>query len=128
MAGSLDTALKSIAKQVVANLGTALDVTITYTVKAKSSYRVETGEQYLNSTIYSNLKVPIEVVNSTDDSGTEVREAKLYITPDLIGGNQPSIEDEINLTFDNSSRVAQISEINTYGGGQNYLFVIRVNF
>ena len=62
MAGSLDTALKSIAKQVVSSLGTDLDTTITYNYKVKSSYRVETGEQHASTTSYTNLKVPIEFI------------------------------------------------------------------
>tara|TARA_R100000781_G_scaffold233_1_gene331 strand:- start:509 stop:895 length:387 start_codon:yes stop_codon:yes gene_type:complete len=128
MAGSLDTALKSIAKQVVSSLGTDLDTTITYTVKTKSSYRIETGEQHVSSTTYSNLKVPIEFINATEDDGREVREAKLYITPDLIGSNQPTFEDEVTLTYDGSSRVAQIINIDTRRGGQVYLYTLTVRF
>ena len=67
MAGSLDTALKSIAKQVVANLGTSLDTTITYNRKVKSSYRIETGEQHVSTTSYSDIKVPIEFINAEVD-------------------------------------------------------------
>ena len=128
MAGSLDTALRSVAKQVVSTLGTSLDTTITYTLKNKSSYRIETGEQHVSTTTYSNLKVPIEIINSTEEAAREVQEAKLYITPDLIGNNQPSIEDEVSLIFDGSSRVARVINIGTYRGGQTYLFVIRVRF
>tara|TARA_R100000458_G_C8227953_1_gene210461 strand:- start:706 stop:1092 length:387 start_codon:yes stop_codon:yes gene_type:complete len=128
MAGSLDTALKSIAKQVVSSLGTDLDTTITYTVKTKSSYRIETGEQYVSSTAYSNLKVPIEFINATEDDGREVREAKLYITPDLIGSNQPTFEDEVTLTYGGGSRVAQIINIDTRRGGQVYLYTLTVRF
>ena len=84
MAGSLDTALKSIAKQVVANLGTSLDTTITYNRKVKSSYRIETGEQHVSTTSYSDIKVPIEFIKAEEDTGREMRQAKLYITPDLI--------------------------------------------
>jgi len=68
MAGSLDTALKSIAKQVVANLGTSLDTTITYNRKVKSCYRLETGEPYVSTTTYSNISVPIEFFQSEEDS------------------------------------------------------------
>ena len=68
MAGSLDTALKSIAKQVVSSLGTDLDTTITYNYKVKSSYRVETGEQHVSTTSYTNLKVPIEFIKSEEDT------------------------------------------------------------
>ena len=44
MAGQLDTAFRSIAKQVVAQLGASLDNEITYRRKGVSSYNNETGE------------------------------------------------------------------------------------
>ena len=50
------------------------------------------------------------------------REAKLYITPDLIGDNQPDFHDEITLTFAGSTRVAKIVNIDTKKGGQD-LFI-----
>ena len=128
MAGSLDTALKSIAKQVVANLGTSLDTTITYNRKVKSSYRIETGEQHVSTTSYSDIKVPIEFIKSEEDTGREIRQAKLYLTPDLIGGNQPTFDDEIVLTYAGSTRTAQIVDIDTRGGGQVYLYTIIVKF
>ncbi len=128
MAGSLDTALKSIAKQVVSTLGTSLDTTITYTVKKKSTYRIETGEQHVTATTYSGLKVPIEFINATEDEGREKRQSKLYITPDLIGNNQPTFEDEVTLTYAGSSRVAQIINIDTKKGGQVYLYTLLVSF
>jgi len=128
MAGSLDTALKSIAKQVVANLGTSLDTTITYNRKVKSSYRIETGEQHVSTTSYSDIKVPIEFIKAEEDTGREIRQAKLYLTPDLIGGNQPTFDDEIVLTYAGSTRTAQIVDIDTRGGGQVYLYTIIVKF
>ena len=99
MAGQLDSLLKSVAKQVVADLGSSLDSTIVYTKKGLSSYNVETGEQITIDTTYSDLKVPVEFVQSTEDDGRERREAKIYISPDLIGNNQPSFEDEVTLTY-----------------------------
>ena len=128
MAGSLDTALKSIAKQVVANLGTSLDTTITYNRKVKSSYRVETGEQYVSTTSYSNISVPIEFIQSEEDERREVRQAKLYITPDLIGDNQPTFEDEVVLSYAGSTHTAQIVDIDTRRGGQVYLYTLLVRF
>ena len=128
MAGSLDTALKSIAKQVVSSLGTDLDTTITYNYKVKSSYRVETGEQHVSTTSYTNLKVPIEFIKSEEDTGREMRQAKIYITPDLIGDNQPLLQDEITLTFSGSSRGCKITNILTQKGGQEYLFRVDVIF
>jgi hypothetical protein len=128
MAGSLDTALKSIAKQVVANLGTSLDTTITYNRKVKSSYRIETGEQHVSTTSYSDIKVPIEFIKSEEDTGREMRQAKLYITPDLIGDNQPTFEDEVVLSYAGSTQTAQIVDIDTRRGGQVYLYTLLVRF
>jgi len=128
MAGSLDIAFKNIAKQVVADLGTSLDSTITYVKKGVSSYNIDTGEEVSIDTTYSDLKAPVEFVQSTEDDGRERREAKIYITPDLIGDNQPSFEDEVKLTYAGSTRVGQIVNIDTRQGGQTYLFTLLVRF
>ena len=128
MAGQLDSAFKQIAKQIVSDLGTSLDTTITYTKKGTASYNVETGEQITVDTTFSNIKAPVEFVQSTEDDGRERREAKVYITPDLIGDNQPSFEDEITITYAGSARVTQIVNIDTRQGGQTYLFTILVRF
>ena len=48
-----------------------------------------------------------------------MREARLYITPDQIGDNQPDLDDEITLSFAGSNRVAQIVDIDTKRGGQD---------
>ena len=128
MAGSLDTALKSIAKQVVANLGTSLDTTITYNRKVKSSYRIETGEQHVSTTSYSDIKVPIEFIKSEERGSREGKRAKLYITPDLIGDNQPTFEDEVVLSYAGSTQTAQIISIDTNSGGQTYLHTLLVSF
>ena len=128
MAGQLDSLLKSVAKQVVADLGSSLDSTIVYTKKGLSSYNVETGQNITVDTTYSDLKVPVEFVQSTEDDGRERREAKIYITPDLIGNNQPSFEDEVTLTYAGSTRVGQIVNIDTRQGGQTYLSTLLVRF
>ena len=128
MAGQLDSAFKQIAKQIVSDLGNSLDTTITYTKKGTASYNVETGEQITVDTTFSNIKAPVEFVQSTDDDGRERREAKVFITPDLIGDNQPSFEDEITITYAGSTRVTQIVNIDTRQGGQTYLFTILVRF
>ena len=128
MAGQLDSLLKSVAKQIVSDLGTSLDSTIIYTKKGVSSYNVDTGENITVDTTYSDLKVPVEFVQSTEDDGRERREAKIYISPDLIGDNQPSFEDEITLTYAGSTRVGQIVNIDTRQGGQTYLFTLLVRF
>ena len=128
MAGQLDSAFKQIAKQIVSDLGTSLDTTITYTKKGISQYNIETGEEISVDTTFSNIKAPVEFVQSTEDDGRERREAKVYITPDLIGDNQPSFEDEITITYAGSTRVTQIVNIDTRQGGQTYLFTILVRF
>lgn len=127
MAGALDSAFKNIAKQVVRDLGTSLDTTITYTRKASPTYNTSTGALTTTDTSYS-IKVPLEFVNSEEQEGRESRQAKLYITPDLIGDNQPTLEDEITLTYAGSSRAAQIVEVRTYKGGQEYLYIVQVRF
>ena len=128
MAGQLDSLLKSVAKDIVATLGDSLDTTITYVKKGISSYNVDTGEQVTVNTTYSDIKVPIEFIKSEDDEGREIRQAKLYITPDLIGNNQVDFDDEIQLTYAGETRTAQIYDIDTRRGGQVYLFTILVRF
>ena len=128
MAGQLDSLFKSVAKSVVATLGDSLDHTITYTKKGISSYNVETGEQITVDTTYSDIKVPISFIRSEEEAAQEMREAKLYITPDLIGDNQPDLDDEVILSFAGSNRVAQIVDIDTKKGGQTYLFTLLVRF
>ena len=128
MAGQLDSILKSVTKQVVADLGASLDSSINYIKKGISSYNIETGEEVSIDTTYSNIKAPVEFVQSTEDDGRERREAKIYITPDLIGNNQPSFEDEVVLTYAGSTRTGQIVNIDTRQGGQTYLFTLLVRF
>ena len=128
MAGQLDSLLKSVAKDIVATLGDSLDTTITYTKKGLSSYNVETGQNITVDTTYSDLKAPVEFIQSAEDNGRERREAKVYITPDLIGNNQPTFDDEVTLTYAGSAKVAQIMNIDTKQGGQTYLFILLVRF
>ena len=128
MAGQLDSLLKSVAKSVVSQLGDSFDHTISYTKKGVSSYNVDTGEQVTVDTTYSNLKVPISFVRSEEETAQEMRQAKIYLTPDLIGNNQPDLEDEVTLSFAGSNRLAQIVDIDTKKGGQTYLFTLLVRF
>ena len=127
MAGALDTLFKNVAKQVVADLGKSFDHTITYTRKASPSYNTSTGALTTTDTDYS-FDVPVEFVRSEEETEAEKRTAKLYVTPDLIGDNQPTFEDTISLTYAGSSRVAQITDIRTYKGDQEYLFILEVVF
>ena len=127
MAGQLDSLLKNVAKQVVADLGASLDSTITYTKKASGSYNTSTGVYTTTDTSYS-FDAPIEFIRSEEDLGKEIREFKTYITPNLIGDNQPDLDDEITLTYAGSTRVAKIVNISTLQGGQTYLFTILARF
>ena len=128
MAGQLDSLFKNAAKSVVSQLGASLDHTITYTKKGISSYNVDTGEQVTIDTTYSDIKVPISFVKAEEETGQEMRQARLYITPDQIGDNQADLDDEITLSFGGSNRVAQIVDIDTKKGGQVYLYTILVRF
>ena len=65
MAGQLDTVLKNVAKQVVSQLGNALDSSIIYTRKGISSYDTDSGEYITIDTTYE-IKVPIEFVQSSE--------------------------------------------------------------
>tara|TARA_R100000353_G_scaffold173437_2_gene139759 strand:+ start:49 stop:435 length:387 start_codon:yes stop_codon:yes gene_type:complete len=128
MAGALDTLFKDVAKQVVADLGSSLDTTITYTRKASSTYNTSTGVVTSTDTSYASIKVPIEFIKSEEDTGREIRQAKLYITPDLIGGNQPTFNDEVTLSYAGETHAAQIVDIDTRRGGQVYLYTLLVRF
>tara|TARA_R100000742_G_C4186164_1_gene19709 strand:- start:167 stop:550 length:384 start_codon:yes stop_codon:yes gene_type:complete len=127
MAGQLDSLFKDVAKQVVADLGSSLDSSITYTKKTSGSYNTSTGAFTTTDTNYS-INAPVEFISSTEDGNIETRQAKIYITPDLIGDNQPDLDDEITLTYAGSTKVAQITSIDTKQGGQTYLFTILVRF
>ena len=128
MAGQLDSLFKSVAKQIVADLGSSFDSTITYVKKGVSSYNIDTSEEISVDTTYFDLKAPVEFVRSEEEGEQEMREAKIYITPDLIGDNQPTLDDEVKLTFAGSTRVGQITNIDTKQGGQTYLFTLLVRF
>ena len=127
MAGQLDSLFKNVAKQVVADLGSSLDTTITYTKKASGSYNTSTGVYTTTDTSYS-ISVPIEFIQSEEDEGREIRRAKLYITPDLIGDNQVDFDDEITLSYAGSNVTAKIYDLDTKKGGQVYLYTILVRF
>ena len=127
MPGALDSLFKNVAKSVVADLGKSLDTTVTYTRKRGSTYDVSTGELTTFDIDYS-FNAPIEFVDSEEEEGREERKAKLYITPDLIGDNQPTFEDTLTLKYAGSNRAAQITDIRTYKGDQEYLFIVQVRF
>ena len=127
MAGALDSLFKNVAKQVVADLGKSFDHTITYTRKASPSYNTSTGALTTTDTAYS-IQVPVEFVDSEEEEGREERKARLYVTPDQIGDNQPTFEDTVTLKYAGSNRVAQITDIRTFKGSQEYLYQLLVRF
>ena len=127
MAGALDTLFKNVAKQVVVDLGKSFDHTITYTRKASPTYNTSTGALTTTDTAYS-FDVPVEFVDAEEEEGREERKARLYITPDQIGDNQPTFEDTVTLKYAGSNRVAQITDIRTFKGDQEYLYQLLVRF
>ena len=127
MAGQLDSLLKNVAKQVVSQLGDSLDTTIVYTRQASASYNTSTGAVTTSDTSYT-IKVPVEFIQSTEETGFQENVARIFITPDLIGDSQPLLSDEVTLTFSGSTRVAKITDVRTLRGGQEYLFRVDVIF
>ena len=127
MAGQLDSLLKNVAKQVVSQLGDSLDTTIIYTRKLSTSYSTSTGAVTTSDTSYT-IKVPVEFIQSTEETGFQENVARIFITPDLIGDSQPLLSDEVTLTFSGSTRIAKITDVRTLRGGQEYLFRIDVIF
>ena len=128
MAGALDTAFRNAAKSIVADLGKGLDTKITYTRQVTPTYNTSTGALTTTDTTYADIYVPIEFIRSTEDIGSETRQAKIYLAPTLIGNNQPTLQDEVILTYAGGAKTAQITDITTYRGGQTYLFILLVNF
>ena len=127
MAGALDSLFKNVAKQVIADLGKSFDHTITYTRKASPTYNTSTGALTTTDTAYS-FDVPVEFVDAEEEEGREERKARLYVTPDQIGDNQPTFEDTVTLKYAGSNRVAQITDIRTFKGDQEYLYQLLVRF
>ena len=127
MAGQLDSIFASVAKQVVSDLGKSLDTSITYTRKTSPSYNTSTGAVTTTDTAYP-INVPIEFIQSSEETGFQENIARIYVTPDLIGDSQPLLSDEVTLTFSGSTRLAKITDVRTLRGGQEYLFRIDVIF
>ena len=128
MAGQLDSLFKNVAKSVVASLGDSLDHTITFVKSGTQKYDVDRGRLVSTDTTYSDIKVPLEFIQSEEEEGQEIRRAKLYITPDLIGDHQITFKDTVKLTYAGELRTAQIYDIDTKKGGQVYLYTILVRF
>ena len=128
MAGSLDTAFKNAAKALVADLGSELDTTVTYVRKTAPAYNTSTGALTTTDTTYSNISVPVEFIQASEQDENEQRQAKIYISPDLIGNNQPTIQDEITLKYAGANQTGRVIDVITYRGGQEYLYIVRVKF
>ena len=128
MPGALDKVFKEAAKAIVADLGDGLDTKIDYTRKFNGTYDTAKGTFTTFDRPYFNLKCPIEFVRSEEEEGREERKARVYVSPDQIGGNQPTFQDEVTLKFAGADRVAQIMDIETFRGGQEYLYILLVRF
>ena len=128
MPGALDKVFKEAAKAIVADLGDGLDTKIDYTRKFDGSYDTAKGTFTTFDRPYFNLKCPIEFIRSEEEEGREERKARVYVSPDQIGGNQPTFQDEVTLKFAGADRAAQITDIETFRGGQEYLYILLVRF
>ena len=128
MAGALDKVFKEAAKSIVADLGDGLNTKIDYIRKFDGKYDTAKGTYKTFDRPYRNLKCPVEFVTSDEEAGYQENVARLYVSPDLIGNNQPTLQDEIVLRYQGSDRAAKIQDIRTFRGGQEYLYIIRVVF
>jgi hypothetical protein len=128
MPGALDAAFRKAAEAVVKELGTGLDVEIDYVREVSGDYNVSTGTYTKLNQTYSGISAPIEFVNSEEEEGREERQARVYVAPNQIGDNQPTLTDEITLKFAGASRKAQITDVRKFGGGQDYLYILLVRF
>lgn len=128
MAGQLDSLFKSVAKDIVSTLGDSFDHTITFIKKGVQEYDVDNAQLVSIETTYSDIKAPLEFIESEEEEGQEIRRAKLYITPDLIGDHQITFQDKVKLTYNGQLVTAQIYDINTKKGNQVYLYTIFVRF
>ena len=128
MPGALDSAFRQAAQSIVQDLATSLDVEIDYLRQVSGDYNISTGTYTDLQQTYADIRAPIEFIDSEEEEGREERKARVYIAPDQIGDNQPSMSDEVVLKFAGSDRKAQIVDIRTFSGGQNYLYILLVRF
>ena len=70
-------------------------------------------------------KRQVEYIRSEEEEAREQRQAKVYISPDLIGNNQPTLQDEITFRYADGDCVTQITDITTY---KDILYVLLVRF
>ena len=128
MPGALDSAFRQAAKAIVKDLGASLDVEIDYVREVSGDYDVSTGSYTNLQQTYADISAPIEFIDSEEEEGREERKARIYIAPDQIGDNQPTMSDELVLRFSGLNRKAQITDIRTFSGGQAYLYILLVRF
>tara|TARA_R100000773_G_scaffold43167_1_gene41238 strand:- start:573 stop:959 length:387 start_codon:yes stop_codon:yes gene_type:complete len=128
MPGQIDKVIQAATKQALGDLGAALNSTITFTKKASGTYNTSTGAYSTTDTSFANLKVPVEFIRSEEDEGKEMRQVKVFITPDLINNNQIDLDDEITLTYAGSTVVAKIYNVKTEQGESVYLYTVLARF
>ena len=128
MPGALDAAFRQAAEAIVKDLGAGLDVEIDYVREVSGDYNVSTGTYTKLNQTYFGLSVPVEFIDSEEETESEKRKARVYIAPSQIGDHQPTLTDEITLKYADASRKTQITDIRTYRGGQQYLFIVEVVF
>ncbi len=128
MPGALDSAFRQAAEAIVKDLGTSLDVGLDYVREVSGDYDVSTGSYTNLQQTYADISAPIEFIDSEEEEGREERKARVYIAPDQIGDNQPTMSDELVLKFSGLNRKAQITDIRTFSGGQAYLYILLVRF
>jgi len=128
MAGGLNAALRAAAQAVVTDLGKDLDTKITYTRRLTTTYNIDTGTLTEFERPYEDIYAPVEFVRSDEENGYQENVARVYIAPEQIGGNQPTLQDEITLKYADGNRETKIQDIMTYKGGQTYLYVVTVVF
>ena len=128
MPGALDAVFRQAAEAIVKDLGTSLDVELDYVREVSGDYDTATGTYTDLRQTFAGIRAPIEVINSEGENGAEERRARVYVAPAQINDNQPTVSDEITLKFKGANRKAQIVDIRTFGGGQNYLYILEVVF
>lgn len=128
MAGSLDTALKRAAKTAISTLGVALDTKITYIRIVLRPYDPDTSTAPVYETKYKDIYVTMTNIVTAKESTAEKSTAQVYLTPNLIGDNQPTTADKVLFTFAGNDTEAKIDSVDTYKGGQTYFHILNIVF
>lgn len=128
MPGALDSAFRKAAEAIVKDFADGLDIEIDYIRKVSDDYDVATGTYTKLDKTFFGIKCPIEFVSSQEEEGREEHQAKVYISPSQINDNQPTLADEVSLKFQGAVRNAQVVNVKTFKGGQDYLYVLLLRF